>query len=393
MTGSKYLKICLGLTLFSLATVAAINYWADPAGIYHYGESWDWIQSRPSIPNMIFVHKANELRHVQADVLFFGSSRVAEGLDPHNPVLPAPAYNAGLYGSQVYETWRYLQHAIAIHVPQTVVLGIDCGMFDSNNKTNPIFSDDQLRVQADGSPTPCLTYFFADSASTLFSLSTLQLSFRTLLEPKGSHMTFNAGYEADAPRILDHMDLARNVLDANQQWLSGGPGRYRSPDGRSPEMDAFEHIIALCADKHIHLIVFIQPLHAARIDCDTNDWGIYADWLKAVAVRMESNPSLKGELWDFMGYTSISTEPFPLPTDTYSRMRYYWEGSHYRKIVGDMVLQRIFAGTGPESFGRLVTTATVDQDLQRLMEEKRAWHEQGQVVPISDPQMQTSSAK
>jgi hypothetical protein len=383
MSGSKYLGWCLSLTFFLVAVAAAINYVADPCGIYHYGKRWDWIHSRPAILGVAFIHKARAVEQAQADVLFLGSSRTAEGLDPHNPVVPGRAYNLGLPDSSVYEQWRYFQHACAAHMPNTVVLGIDMGGFAATRKNNAMFLEDRLLVRPDGTPTPFLSRTFADLGPTIFSLSTVELSLKTLEVQRGPALKFDEGFEANAPLITEHLDLAKSVFAANNKWVTNATTiLYRGPDGGTPQMDAFDHLVAFCAEKHIRLIVFLQPLHSAALDNFTREWDAYADWEKALVTRMESHPGLQGEFWDFASYNSMSTEPFPLPTDKYSHMRYYWEGSHYRKIVGDMVLERIFTGAGPAAFGRQINSSTVDQDLQRLLDEKLAWHEHHQAVAI-----------
>jgi hypothetical protein len=65
-------------------------------------------------------------------------------------------------------------------------------------------------------------------------------------------------------------------------------------------------------------------------------------------------------LGDFSGYNSMTTEPVPPSGDTTSRMKWYWESSHYRKELGDLVLDRLleYEGTGraiPVDFGILLT--------------------------------------
>ncbi len=378
LSGPRYLKLFLSLTALLVLAVGAINFVVDPCGIYHAGKAWDWTRSRPEILEVAFINKAYGVETAQADILLLGNSRVAQGLDPHSAALPAHAYNLGIPGSGMVEQWRYLQHAGAAHMPTTVVLGIDIENFGADRKNKPMFSDDRLLVQADGRPTSFLSRFFADIGPTLFSFSTLQFSYKTLRASKALDLKFPDGYEENAPRIFEQMDLASRVLAANKAWVDGTEiADYRLKNGRAPQMEAFAKIVAYCQQHNIRLLVFVQPLHAALLDKLTDNWPRYADWMRTIAAQTTT-----AELWDFSSYSSISTEPFPLPTDKMNGMHFYWEGSHYRKIVGDLVLQRLFAGTGPADFGLRVTSANVEQDLSRLQAEKQAWHEQGLAVPI-----------
>jgi hypothetical protein len=389
MSGSKYLAWCLSLALLIVAAVAAFNWFADPCGIYHYGGAHDWIHNRPALTDDEFIHKAHEVRVHPPDVIFLGNSRAAEGLDPHAPGVPANAYNLALHHSTIYEAWRNLQNACSVHTPQTVVIGIDQMWFAANLPASDAFSEDRLAVRADGRPTPWLAFHTAELGSTLFSLPTFYASLKALAgRPK---LPYDAGYSENAPAVLEHMDQASRVLAANKKWfgdigdLSMGDADKPGPQFGgydAPQLDAFNHIVNLCAEKHIKLIVFVHPLHAALIDKLTNSWNIYKYWMKSVALKLESTPGLDSEFWDFSSYNAMSTEPFPKPTDAQSTMRFYWDGFHYHKIVGDMVLARIFGNTAPAQFGQLVTSANIDQDLDRLQAEKEAWHEHGQAIPL-----------
>ena len=44
------------------------------------------------------------------------------------------------------------------------------------------------------------------------------------------------------------------------------------------------------------------------------------------------------ELWDFSGFSPYADEAVPLPGDTHSEMRWYWEAGHFKKSLGDRLL-------------------------------------------------------
>jgi len=65
----------------------------------------------------------------------------------------------------------------------------------------------------------------------------------------------------------------------------------------------------------------------------------------------------------------------PEKDDSLARMRWYWECSHYRKELGDLILDRIFdhraeGRTVPEDFGVLLTPANIEAHLARIREEQ-----------------------
>ena len=258
-----------------------------------------------------------------------------------------------------------------------MILGLD---MQSSDPGPPIseFSEDRLAVTPAGHPNYLSP--FADLGSTLFSTTALYYSVKSITS-SSLDFPFEKGYQGNAMLDQNHFDLARNVLAANRQFLRSRPASAHPP-GDNPAMDALAKIVSFCAANHIHLIVFIYPLHAALADQLNADWDKYSAWMKEVVATMESVPAGQNELWDFSGYNTITTESFPAATDTVSHMRYFWECSHFRSNVGDMVLSRILGAPAPSPFGQLVNSGNVQADLDRIQAEKQAWHLHGQAAPV-----------
>jgi hypothetical protein len=377
----RYLRTFLFSTAGILAFIVFFNYWEDPFGIYHQGKSWDWIHSRPDINSFVALHKAYAVTRAKADVLFLGDSRVYNGLDPHFYALPGRAYNLATPGSRVYENYRYLQHAAAAHMPTTVVMGVDLRFFEPSDAVKNDFLEDRLSVQANGEPTPYRA--FVDWGPTLLSTKALGASIRTLLAPSTPAITYDRGYEATWSQLDEHFNLVKRVLAFNAGVAgNAGPMSYLDKNGRSFSLDAFRKIVLFCAAHHIRLIVFVLPIHAAMLDAETADWKNYCAWMQTVLEVMESTPGLNGEFWDFAGYNKMSTETFTQPPQRYSQTVYYWETSHFKKVVGDLVLGRIFTAQN-SPFGRRVTLATLPADEERLKMEKENWHVRGQLAPVT----------
>jgi hypothetical protein len=98
--------------------------------------------------------------------------------------------------------------------------------------------------------------------------------------------------------------------------------------------------------------------------------------LEADAAR---HPGAKAfPLWDFSGYSSITTEPLP-PPGSRREMNYYWDSSHFKQEVGDWVLDRLFHSQGgvPADFGVELTADNIDDVLARIRADRaryRRWH-------------------
>lgn len=380
VSSRKYVCVTTLVTLSILASVALFNYIVDPFGVYHLGEKWDWIKSRPAIPNYPCLHKAYAVEKAKADVLFLGNSRVGYGINPNHPEWFANAYNLGIMGCNTYDCLRYLQHATAAHVPKTVVIGIDLTLFNPTRTIAMDFSEDRLLVQRDGTPTP--RRFLADWALTLLSINALKGSFETVLAPGDVPCTYEAGFES-AARLQHRSNLkGSEVVAFNTAYLKKKLFPFRDKDGHSPGLEDFNDILAFCSKNNIRLIVFFNPVHAARLDMCTEDWDNYTDWVRSIVTAMNTAKGLRSELWDFTGFNSISTEPFPKPTDGVSSMQYYWEASHYRSGVGDMILEHIFGSRESDQYGRLVTAQNSELNLDRLKSEKEAWRKLGHATQV-----------
>jgi hypothetical protein len=65
------------------------------------------------------------------------------------------------------------------------------------------------------------------------------------------------------------------------------------------------------------------------------------------------------DFYDFSGINSITKDPFN-----------YYETSHYRVFIGEMMLARMFENdkniTVPEDFGDLVTKSNIDIHIKKL---------------------------
>ena len=306
--------------------MAALNYAVDPYGIYHYGRPGDWTKSRPRMRDVERLHQAHAVGAAHADALLLGNSRVVTSLDPRHPALPAGTYNLGFSACDIYECQRYLQHAVHLHKPRLVLFGIDKVMFDAESKPEVDFSEARLSVDAAMQPQP--HWRRSDLADTLFSLTAVG-------DRAGGNIQFTA----------------------------------------------LRAILRLCAAEDIEIILFTNPVHAELLDIEYGDGREFSAWVRQVVAVVAAECTATGRkvpFWSFYGFNAITTERFPDRRQAVSTMENYWEISHYRKAVGDLVLSRMLGR--PEArlaalpdFGRMVTPATVESELDRLASERALW--------------------
>jgi hypothetical protein len=129
------------------------------------------------------------------------------------------------------------------------------------------------------------------------------------------------------------------------------------------------------------LRIFVTPVHAvARVLQQGLGIGErYEFWLKELVRINEEEAALAGKpplpLWDFSNPNTITREPVP-PSGDLSPMRWFWEYSHYRKVTGDLILDRVLGAQGrplPADFGVRLTGASVDAHIARARSELAVW--------------------
>ena len=140
--------------------------------------------------------------------------------------------------------------------------------------------------------------------------------------------------------------------------------------GSPSPIETFSKIVEFCQQHNIKLYIFISPIHALKQEIL---WQLglgpeFERW-KRNLVGILSNSGFA--LWDFSGYNSITMESFPPLGDDKTQMKNYWEGSHYRKHVGDLILDRLFAyqnpgETIPDDFGVRLDASNIDDHLLAL---------------------------
>jgi len=139
-------------------------------------------------------------------------------------------------------------------------------------------------------------------------------------------------------------------------------------------------IIQTCQTKNVKLFLFTNPQHAETLESYhiLGCWASYQEWLRKIA-RIVADQNIKNplnsiELWNFSGYSSVTTSH--LGPDTKWENIYFSDPYHFNRTVGDIIQdkltgQRLAAIPAPEDFGTILTPDNVEEVLH-LMDAKRA---------------------
>jgi len=396
---SPFLRI-FSLSLPMLALIGMFNFFVDPYGIYNTLHITGLNFPKAEAQNYEKLAKAYLVSEIKPDAVVMGTSRSGVGIDSESDLWGGDGvvFNLSIADGTVYEIRRFLQHLIAIKPPKKLVLGLDFFIFNAFRGKASDYSENLLAVDSAGELNDDFKQYII--LSSIFSYSAIKTSIKTIkkssdqkihvLDPiSGMRQEAINGdvYHTDQlinlPAVNDE-DIAGIVFGmAEEHFMSlkyflGDDMMYafENEDTGSATLDEFRKIVRLCLDNDIELFIFISPSHARLYESirAVGLWPLFEQWKREIVQVLEDEYG-RGEytLWDFSGYNSITTTEV-----VHGRLREYKDPSHYLPVVGNMVLSRLFSKeleNVPMDFGRHLSGSNVEQVLESVRLEQRAYHE------------------
>jgi len=375
-----------------------MNLVVDPFGMYRFVDLEGFNAYKPALDHRVRLVKAYDVRRVRPQGIILGTSRTHLGLRPsHEGWDPAakPTYNLAFDGATTKEMYQYLLHAHAVRPLRQVVLGLDTYHATLAPATARPDFDAHLLDSPGGRALPSL---IRADLKVFTSLDALRASLATVRsqrdrEPQwfapdgqrlGEVFFRRAGehFEQLGPRgYFEEIDRLEVGFKREGQSAANarGLGRTAQPATAASEtsLDYIRRIVAFCRAHGVDLRIFIAPEHAHQLEITAaiGEWAGLENAKRALvqllaedAARHPGAPPIP--LWDFSGYSSVTTEALPEPGSR-AEMGFYWDSSHFKDVVGDLVLDRLFGVSHPRrpvppDFGVRLTPATIEPALARL---------------------------
>jgi hypothetical protein len=352
---------------------------------------------KPAVDHRVRLVKAYDVRRLRPQAIILGTSRSHLGLRPsHDGWDPTakPVYNLAFDGATTKEMYQYLLHAHAVRPLRQVVLGLDTYHATlAPAAARPDF-DAHLLDSPGGRALPP---FIRADLKVLTSLDTLRASLATVRsqsarEPqwfapdgqrRGEVFFRRAGehFEQLGPRgyfeEIDRLEVGfkrEGQLAANAR---SGRTAQAATAASETSLDYIRRIVAFCRAQDVDLRIFIAPEHAHQLEITAaiGEWASLENAKRALVQLLADDAARHPEappipLWDFSGYSSVTTEALP-KSGSRAEMKFYWDSSHFKDIVGDFVLDRLFGLSGPRrgvppDFGVRLTPATIELTLAHL---------------------------
>ncbi len=387
----SYLRISVAAAGFVLVLIGSFNLCVDPYGAYRLFDG-KRVQHHPAVYHRVKLAKAYDLRRIAPLAIALGTSRTHIGIRMSHEGWAgslSERYNSAFDGATTKEMYFYLLHAYAIRPLQQVVLGLDLWHLPKN----PAFTRadfDQGLFFVPGNALHAAGVYAAD-AKLLISIDTTMASIHEMSEPltdapqwlapDGQRIGDVFFHDVDpeyspAPgryfRSIDQIEIAA--------MLDDGPAKRKqklTPEQESSPETSFDYIakiVAFCRAHKVDLRIFITPSHVHElvIARQLGNERLFESGKRDLAMLLSRDAEQSGArpfpLYDFGGPSSITTERVPADQSS-AEMIYYWDPSHFKEIVGDWILDRLFgitsaASPAPRDFGKLLTPGTIDRALE-----------------------------
>lgn len=354
----------LTITAIFLTMIAGFNGFFDPYEVLGTPTIKGLNQVKREKDIQVRLFKAVAVNRIEAKSLFLGSSRTEFGLDTHHPalILQQPGYNLAITGGNMYEVRRYFDHAIATQPEvKEIILGIDFFMFNQFRENTPDFKEQRLETR---------NLFGGDLFEMLLSKQAVISSLKTLknsfLRPNNPGFFYEDG-RRNPESTIEQVYFNQGTIPRFRMVLRDflvRPDMYGTYQLSPDYLEDLQAIITTSQQRGIRLYLFISPSHAMQWEAIrvAGLWSEFEDWKRAI---VNLSP-----IWDFSGYNTMTTEAIANP------MQYYIESSHYRKELGDLVLNRILdyqPETVPSDFGLLLTPTNLETHLEQIRRDREIW--------------------
>jgi hypothetical protein len=378
----------MGLALL----VGAINLLVDPYDVFGTPRIAAINRFKPASKNHAMLAKTFQVGRAHPVTVVIGSSPVHIGIDASAPTWPAamePVYNYGIPGA--YETstnLRTLQEAVATGNVENAVVFLDFQNFFSpdNPDRDPALEegDRRFRFRPDGTPNPDSQIQRINDRFLAIATMGALIDSVTTVASQGRPNVVNLALDGSGNEA-DFIDAARNDgmydLFAQKNSFEAERAGKVAPimagwHGALPDMDVVAVIIAFARVHGIKLTLVIAPHHVDALELYWRA-GLWprVEQLKreltTLAAAQGEGPGAAVTLWDFLDYSSFNTEPVPEAGDRRTPTSWFWEPTHFKKQLGEVMIQRMFGGDAP-LFGTVLTPNNLAEHNARVRADRQA---------------------
>lgn len=373
----RYVRWFFATVALILVATSAWNVAVDPYSVFGTPLIDGFNANKPDFVEQLRMTHVYAVDRRKPRCLILGTSRAGRGLDPESPALRAfDCYNMAFPSASLYEIRRYLQH---VKTARRIVLGLDFRTFGTRPDTTGAFAEKRLDIDADGHRQ--FTLFsgrLPDLASALLSLPALQSSIKTVRQQRWTNETLTPnGFWL---RHNDRYDHRRAFVAYTQDSLS----RFRDiGEDDAVFASSYRELRTLLRSAYasgLEVWLFISPSHAWHWQAlEVSGMWPRFEAIKRKLVRLNAEEASRAgrpafPVWDFSGPYGPNVER--VPTSPSVKMHWYWEPVHYKRALGDVILDRMLSGVRSQEwpdFGVRLDPGNLEAHLARLRDLQRQY--------------------
>ncbi|MGE4267737.1 MAG: hypothetical protein AB7F25_09890 [Deferribacterales bacterium] len=334
----------------------------DPYSFYKIG-SRDW--DKFSELNIRYI-KFKQIESIKPSCLILGTSRAAEGYDPENCYFDNNTYNSAVSAGTVYEMLQYTNSALKQRNLKKVLFSLDYGSFNAKFQIY-----EKNFYYYDLLPTTIYTF--------LVRSEIMKDGIKKISKSQRDKLILYTGSGETTPTNFNKYLHYHNIdifLEKLPIMYLERPIDYRYGDTKRNSFEDFMKILDVCYKNNVEVTLVFNPSHVMQWEAIAYNAG-YGSWLKwkkdvvgAVYKSAEEHRAKPFTITDFAVYNSITTEKIS------NEMEYYYDTSHFKRFVGDMVLQRLKSGVVNDGFGIELNPQMIDGYLEKMKHDRVAFLKQ-----------------
>ena len=341
MSSKKWVLVFLATVFVLAALLAGLNAAVDPFGAFG-DRLLSWFSydetNNPRVAKLSYL----EQHHDEYDSYILGCSSTSSfPVDAFNEAFDARFYNLIMYGADMRDCEKITRYLIEHYEVKNLILNVylDNGL-EYDEESDRLTKSLHYKADPDTSALSFYTrYFFADPRYALAKLNALRTD--TILPQTPDVFDERTACYDTRARDAEPIGSAERYLESYPVFADY-PHQTLSLPYTEPCMQSVAAIRAMCEEAGVNLTVVAGPVYAAYLkNYQTEDIAAFYRSLAQVT-----------PFWDFSS-SSVSCE-----------MRYFYDGTHFRNNVGEMMCARMTGRTDlwlPDDFGTYVTADTPEE--------------------------------
>lgn len=387
----KFIKLTITTCLVVLLASGLFNFVIDPYNIFQIVRLQGINTSKAGADDRIGFSKTYMAKKTNPVTIILGTSKFDIGIDPANRYIPndmKPAFNFAVPGTSIYSQYRNLQHVGINQRAKLVIMGLGFESFLTDTYSNEIYPparqefEDRLAFNYDGSVNQARTIkALKDYSAALLSNSALNDSFNTIFSANTVWLDqsgLSSGQVRFGSRVQNkgHYSVFRNMI---RKQLINEPGN-KVVNENSKAFKALDDLIHYGKKNNLDLIFILPPDHAFQLELwnALGLWNEFEKWKQLLVSKIEAykNDNFKIEIHDYSFHNVMTIEDVP-PLSDLTPMQGYWESIHFKKQLGDIMLEEIFTRK-KNSVGVLLNSDNLCKHLHNMRRNQNRYFDEKQ---------------